>query len=92
MLDDAERGLGGEALAPARLVDQVGELHLGPAGDGPGKKAAAAEEGTAPLLDRRPEAELRMARVALEEPLQLVAGLLEGARSVGYQRRISGSR
>ena len=82
VLDDTERGLGGQAFAPARLVDQEGKLHFEPALDGPRQQPAAAQEGARRLLDRRPQPELGVPGVAVEEPLQFMPGFVERARAV----------
>jgi hypothetical protein len=82
MIDDADRRFGGEALAPAPLVDHEREFDLGAAGDLPGQQAAAAEKGAGAAFDRRPQAELRPSGMPAQEPLQLCLRLLERQRAI----------
>ena len=76
--DYAARRLGGKALAPAGLVDQVGQLNLGLPVNGPGQEPASAQKRTATALDCGPKPEFRTIRVALQEPLQFFPGFFEG--------------
>ena len=80
---DRPRRLGRKPLAPVRPRKQVGDLDLGSPLDRPRQQAAAADERAVALVDRRPQPELGVIGVPVEEPFELLPGFLAGQRALG---------
>ena len=71
-----------EAFTPARLVDEERQLDLVLTVDLPGQQAAPSEKGTGTPFHGSPKTEAGMIGVPIAEPLELLLGFIECARSV----------
>ncbi len=80
--DDSSRGLRGQALAPAILLDHEGELNLISAFDVPWQQAAPTQKLAGMAVNCGPQAQLGMIRVATHEPLELLFRFLMSSSSV----------
>jgi hypothetical protein len=83
MFNDACGGLRCEAFAPTALVNQERELDFLLSIDCPRQQSTAPEKRSRRLFDRGPETKLRILRMTVKKPLQLVVRLLECWRLLG---------
>ena len=80
--DDASCGLGGQALAPAILLDHEREFNLISALDVPWQQTAPTQKLAGMAVNRGPQAQLGMNRVATHKPLEFLFRFLMGSSSV----------
>ena len=73
----------GETFTPAGLFDEERQFDLVFTFDLPRQQTASSEKVAGAPLDGCPQSQLGVLRMAVKEPLELLLGFLERARSVG---------
>ena len=76
-------GFAAQTLPPMRFADQISHLDLKAPIDRPRQQAAAANKLIGRFVNRRPEPQFRVLRMAVEKPVQLCFGFRIGQRAIG---------
>ena len=83
VVHDALRRFGRQALSLECRIDEVRDLDFVPAVERPRQQPAAADEALRQLVDRGPETQFGMRRMAVQEPLEFLLRLPAVERAVG---------